>query len=157
MNKLLRLIIILAIISISSPAKSEEITGYVVKVIDGDTVKVLSKDGTMTTIRLAEIDAPEKKQDYGMMAKIELYTIVYGKRVTVDAKTIDIYGRAVGRIICDGVDVNAEMVRNGSAWVYRQYSHDKRLIELEEKAKMERKGLWADPAIEPWVWRKNKR
>ena len=45
------------------------------------------------------------------------------------------YGRTVGRVYVGGVDVNAEMVKQGAAWVYRKYAQDQALYRLEEQAK----------------------
>jgi micrococcal nuclease len=46
-------------------------------------------------------------------------------------------------------------VRQGMAWAFVQYLHDKRLVQLEAQARAGRVGLWADPEpVAPWVWRK---
>jgi hypothetical protein len=48
------------------------------------------------------------------------------------------------------------MIRQGQAWVYRQYLRDRSLLALEEEAKQARHGLWALPEAEqvpPWQWR----
>ena len=58
----------------------------------------------------------------------------------------------------DTIDVNAEKVRQGAAWVYRQYNHDPSLVRLEQEARDARRGLWALPEVErtpPWEWRRN--
>nr|WP_254773398.1 thermonuclease family protein [Nitrosospira sp. Nsp13] len=52
----------------------------------------------------------------------------------------DRYEGTVARIKCDGVDANAEQVKRGMAWVYRQYAKDHTLNLLEHKAKVERRG-----------------
>ena len=44
---------------------AETITGQVVGVADGDTITVLDADKVQHKIRLAGIDAPEKKQAFG--------------------------------------------------------------------------------------------
>jgi endonuclease YncB( thermonuclease family) len=49
--------------------------------------------------------------------------------------TTDRYGRIVGRVYVDGLDVNRELVAQGFAWVYRKYSDDAELLEVEAKAK----------------------
>ncbi len=66
--------------------------------------------------------------------------------------------------VCDGVDVNLEQVREGSAWVYTQYlrelpAEDRKLyLEAERQAKSERRGLWRDSEPEPpWQWRRELR
>ena len=58
------------------------------------------------------------------------------------------------------VDVNAEMVRRGAAWVYRRQSRDPALLRLEEEARAARRGLWALPEAQrmpAWEWRAAKR
>jgi endonuclease YncB( thermonuclease family) len=46
-----------------------------IKVVDGDTVKAFYKD-EMIKIRLAEIDAPETRQDFGYQSKKCLKQII---------------------------------------------------------------------------------
>jgi len=68
----------------------------------------------------------------------------------------DRYGRTVGRVYVGSVDVNAKMIRQGAAWVYRQYAKDQSLYRLEEQAKAAKRGLWGLPETErcaPWDWR----
>ena len=56
------------------------------------------------------------------------------------------------------MDVNAQMVREGMAWVYRQYAKDRGLYELERQAQASRRGLWVDPEpVPPWEYRRSKR
>ena len=45
----------------------------------------------------------------------------------------DRYGRVIGTVYLGNVDVNAQMVREGMAWVYRQYAKDRGLYELERR------------------------
>ncbi len=72
--------------------------------------------------------------------------------------TIDRYGRIVGRVYVDDIDVNRELVATGFAWVYRRYSNDAELLELEAEAKQKGLGLWADPnPIPTWEWRRERR
>ncbi|MBE2202759.1 MAG: thermonuclease family protein, partial [Chthoniobacterales bacterium] len=50
------------------------------------------------------------------------------------------------------------LVEQGATWVYRQYSHDQRLLRLEEQARTARRGLWGLPdPIAPWDWRKSRK
>ena len=69
----------------------------------------------------------------------------------------DRYGRTVGRVYVGNIDVNADMVRQGAAWVYRQFAKDASLYRLESEAKAARRGLWGLPEAAncpPWDWRK---
>ncbi len=52
----------------------------------------------------------------------------------------DRYGRLVANLYVDGKWVNAEMVRSGSAWVYRQYAKTPELFKLEAEAKADKRG-----------------
>ena len=105
-------------------------------------------------MRLVEIDAPEKSQAYGQRSKQSLSDLVFGKQVRVEQQDRDRYGRVVGRVYAGGLDVNAEQVKRGMAWVYRKYACDQTLIALEHEAKNAKRGPWADPyAIPPWEYR----
>ena len=54
--------------------------------------------------------------------------------------------------------INLEMVQDGLAWHYKQYSKSKELAEAEDEARKEKKGLWADKEpMPPWEFRKMKR
>ena len=47
-------------------ASADSLTGKVVKIRDGDTLYVLDANHKQHKIRLAGIDAPERKQAYGL-------------------------------------------------------------------------------------------
>jgi hypothetical protein len=84
--------------------------------------------------------------------------LTFGKQARVVEVDRDRYGRLVGRVYVDGLDVNAEMVRQGHAWVYRKYATDSELYALEREAREQRRGLWAsDGNIPPWQWRAGQR
>lgn len=138
------------------------ITGKVIRVTDGDTITVKSSFGK-EKIRLAQIDAPETShfgsipQPFGKESSAFLRHLVSNKNVRVDVEAIDQYGRNVGTVFIDGTNVNREMVKNGYAWVYRQYAHDESLLELEKSARAGRMGLWMlDNPIYPPDFRKHK-
>lgn len=143
--------------TIGSAAAAETIIGKVVGVHDGDTLTLLDDSKTQIKVRLAEIDAPESHQPYGNRAKQELSGLAFGRPAVVQVQDIDRYGRTVGRVTVDGVDVNAEMVRRGAAWVYLKYAKDQSLFTIEQQARDAKAGLWALPEADrmpPWEWRK---
>ncbi len=80
------------------------------------------------------IDTPERRQPYGNRAKQTLSDLTFKKPVAVKFVDIDRYQRIVGRIYVDNLDVSAEMVRVGAAWVYRKYAKDQSLYKLEDEA-----------------------
>ncbi|MCO6428234.1 MAG: thermonuclease family protein [Nitrosomonas communis] len=137
-------------------AAAQEHIGRVVGVSDGDTITILDDRKQQIKVRLAEIDTPESAQPYGTRAKQELSRLVHGKTVIVKVRDIDRYGRTVGRVYADDIDVNAEMVRLGAAWVYRKYANDQNLYDLEKQARQNGAGLWGLPEaqqVPPWEWR----
>lgn len=126
-------------------------------VADGDTLYA-NVDGHSIRIRLAQIDAPEKAQAFGRRSEQSLRELVGKKQVELTWKSLDRYGRPIAQASVDGLDVNAEQVRRGFAWVFRRYSKDTALLALESQAKAARLGLWADPhPIAPWEWRGGER
>jgi endonuclease YncB( thermonuclease family) len=154
----MRLSLYLLLLLASFLASAETIyQGTVVRIVDGDTL-VLLVDQQQLKIRLADIDTPERKQPFGTKAKQALSDLAFGKQARVVEVTVDRYGRIVGRVYVDGIDVNRELVAQGYAWVYRKYSNDAELLRLEVEAKQMGLGLWADPdPIPPWEWRRGRR
>jgi endonuclease YncB( thermonuclease family) len=77
--------------------------------------------------------------------------------VKVIPNGVDRYGRTIGTLYVDGVNINLSEVRKGYAWHYKKYSSDEGLAKAEELAKKEKKGLWAGKEqMAPWEWRKLK-
>ena len=149
-------LVVLASFLLLSPAVAAELLGRVIGLSDGDTMTVLTAERRQVRVRLGEIDTPESRQPYGTRAQQVLSGMVFGKEVRVVVQDTDRYGRSVGRVFQGPLDVNAEMVREGAAWVYRRYSRDAALLQLEAEARSARRGLWALPEAErtpPWEWR----
>ena len=129
-----------------------------VGITDGDTIKVL-RAGRAETVRLEGVDAPEKRQAYGERARRFAADLSFDQTVVVRATGRDRNGRLLGEVVLpDGRSLNQELVRAGYAWWFRKYSRDARLARLEEEARQDRRGLWADHAPEPpWEYRVNGR
>jgi micrococcal nuclease len=144
----------------AATAAQQEFTGRIVAVTDGDTVKLLTPEHEQIRIRLAEIDAPEKRQPYGAKAKAELSGLCFGKTVRAAYVNTDRYGRTVAHLYVENLDINADMIRRGAAWAYRKYLHDPSLLALEAQARNAGRGLWSlppDQRIPPWDWRQQHR
>ncbi|MES2103917.1 MAG: thermonuclease family protein [Pseudomonadota bacterium] len=112
-------ILLIAALLLPLPSFADKVIG----VADGDTLTVLHA-GKPLKIRLADIDAPEKKQAFGQVSKQSLSDMCFGKDATYQKRTVDRYGRIVARVTCAGVDVNREQVDKGLAWVYPRYNRD---------------------------------
>lgn len=136
--------------------------GYVVRVLDGDSLRVQKRGGRIVEVRLYGIDCPEWGQSYGNKAKKFLKKKVYHKNVTVEPKDIDRYGRTVALVFsADGL-VNRELVTAGLAWMYPRYCQQQPLCSdlkrIQQRAKKRTRGLWREKhPVSPWYWKWKKR
>ncbi|WP_136796214.1 thermonuclease family protein [Desulfosediminicola ganghwensis] len=156
-------LLIFCLLLFALPASSQtSIQGKVVSVADGDTITVLDKSNRQHKIRLYGIDTPEKRQAFGQSAKKYTASLTAGKAVKVIAYDTDRYGRTVGVVMVDGINVNRAIIKAGYAWQYRKYCKEsfcKDWLQLEREARVSMRGLWdfsGDP-VPPWEWRKGKR
>ena len=139
------------------------VDALVIGVADGDTVTVLGDfSGTreQKRLRLTEIDTPERGQPWSARARQALANKVFQRQVRIASEGEDRYGRLLGRIYFGDRDINREMILEGHAWVYRQYSSDIFLLEDERLARERKAGLWSLPDAErvpPWEWRRGGR
>ena len=131
----------------------------VVSVYDGDTLTVLV-DRKPVKVRLAEIDAPELRQAFGIASRDSLRALCAGQVAEVTQTGWDERNqRPVARVTCRETDVATHLVRNGMAWVWPRYApSDSPLFLIQTNAKAAGRGLWVEPnPIEPWEWRKAQR
>jgi micrococcal nuclease len=150
------------ILALAAPALAAKphytFSGQVVKVVDGDTLTVLDKTHAQHRIRLAGIDAPERGQAFGTMAREALAAKLFRREVRVEVIDADRYGREVGRVSLSHRFINAEMVREGFAWRYPQWARPGEFVAAEAEARSHRRGLWAQRnPVPPWEFRKLKR
>lgn len=140
-------------------AFSQTLTGKVIAIKDGDTVVVLDSLNNQTTLRLAEVDCPEKSQPFGKNAKQFTSNEIYLKEVKYIVTDTDRYGRSIAKIYYDNNKyLSAEIIKNGMGWHYKKYSKSVELSNLEIQAKKTKTGLWIDnEPIEPFEWRKLKK
>ena len=145
-------------VAASSRPQAADLQGSVIGISDGDTFTLLTVEKNQIKIRLAEVDAPESGQPYGNKSKQALSALIFGENVRVVVQTEDRYGRTVGRPFVGNLDVCAEMIQIGAAWVYRDYLKDRGLLRLESEAKAEKRGVWGLSEAQnmaPWEWRRS--
>lgn len=160
----LRLTIAVVLIALYGSCSAKDIQGRIVGVTDGDTVTLLTAENVRYKIRLAGIDAPEKKQDYGMASKAALSDCAYDKLAVIDGNKKDRYGRLVGKVIVGGSDCNLRQIQLGLAWHYKKYQNEQdvedrsRYAQEEYVAQSGKKGLWASKeSMPPWEFRRQKK
>lgn len=137
--------------------------GEVVAVADGDTVTVLDASKRQHRIRLAGIDAPEKRQAFGNRSRQALASMVFRQRVVVETQKVDRYGRLIGKVFIGDIDVNRALLDLGWAWHYKEYqseqSTEDRLSysKAESAARGRGVGLWQDRnPTPPWDFRRQR-
>lgn len=161
----LRTVVIAAVAVCSLPAFAQaDLTGRVIRVVDGDTVVVLDAAKQQFKIRMQGIDAPESGQAFGKVSRQMLADMIAGHTVQVRSNASDLYGRMLGVIMLNGNDINLQMVVKGGAWHYKRYERDQRptdrllYSQAEISARSTRAGLWRDASpTPPWDFRKTAR
>lgn len=148
-------------ISIAALPTQASVVGRVVAIADGDTLTVLDSNKRQHKVRLQGIDAPERRQAFGVRARQHLSDLVFNKNVEVRVDKKDRYGRSVSVVMLDGTDINLAMIQAGFAWHYKQYEREQSdaervaYAEAEENARKAKKGLWTDAApTPPWEYRR---
>ena len=133
---------------------TEELTGKVVTVIDGNTVEIATVENETYKILLHGIDCPELEQDYGDKAKKHLEKLLLNKSVSVQIQGKDRLGNRLGVIIIEGEDPRHLLLEEGLAWT----SERNPIADLEvikEKAREKGKGLWKEEnPTAPWTFRR---
>jgi micrococcal nuclease len=139
----------------------------VVRVVDGDTLRVRDRSGRETAIRLIGIDAPEMRspddvgpQFFAREATDYAARRVAGQRVLVrldGTRSRDRYDRLLAYVwISDTESLNHALVRDGYAYADRRFRHTYAALyeQTENEARKKRRGLWKDvtPAQMP-AWR----
>ncbi len=142
------------------------ICGVVINsVYDGDTIRV-NCNGQIKKIRFACIDAPEKKQAFGIESRDFLRELLASgnNKVKVDFTGSVTYDRFVAELwVNRGLDwelVQSLQASQGMVYGYERYKNDCRnwdaIVSTQSQAKAQRLGVHADPnSIKPWEWRKS--
>lgn len=130
------------------------------RVVDGDSIRIPTANGQEVDIRLASIDAPESQQAFGQEAAAYLESLTQGRELIGWRTGTDRYERLLTFVFVEQPDgelfeINAQMIRAGYAWHYRQYSSNPVLDSFEREAQTARIGLWnsAEQPVPPWEFR----
>ncbi len=151
------------VLSLWAPAAMAwTLTGRVVAIVSGDTIKVRDERQVQHTVRLAGIDAPEKFQQYGQRSLDSLRELVFQRNVAVEIPGQDRSAPRVGKVLLEGRDMNLEQLYLGAAWYNKAPSltpEDRQAYaEAEADARVRRAGLWRDTKpIPPWEYRAGRR
>lgn len=131
-------------------------------VVDGDTLEILGE-----RVRMEGIDTPESSQlcmkpdgsrwRCGQKAAMALDQMIGNANVRCESTTRGRYGRLIATCFLhrSGKNLNQQMIQNGWAMAYRQYST--RYAPEENEARAAGRNIWSGPFVPPWDWRKGGR
>lgn len=174
-RRLIRLAQGLVLLLATGVALADPLTGKVVGVLDGDTIRVLDSGNREHLVRIGGIDAPERGQAFAQRSRQHLSWLVFDRDVEVFPRKHDRYRRIVGKLMVAApdclrpdcaktLDAGLAQVAAGFAWWYRHYAKEQsaddaiRYRDAEADARTRRLGLWADAEpLAPWDWRKQQR
>lgn len=137
-------------------ASSVREAAKVLKVVDGDTIKILINNKE-ETVRLIGIDAPEMEDEnksaqcFGKEASAKAKKILIGKSITLESDSTqgerDEYGRLLRYVFLDSLSFNKFMIKDGYAYEYtfkgNFYRYQSEFIQAEKEARKNKMGLWS--------------
>lgn len=136
----------------AADSADEIIRAKAVSIVDGDSISVVINQ-ELVRVRLAGVDAPEGNQPFAIDSKQSLHDLCFWVEAELSSISKDYYGRMLAKVKCNGVNVNAQQVRRGMAWVADQSVGDRELVQLQEEAQAAKRGLWSyDSPVPPWEW-----
>lgn len=169
--KFRHLALLLLLLAGLSPAQAKpgrhppfETTGTVIKIPDGDTIRLDTSDHGVLDVRLSGADTPEKGQAYWKAARGYLRSLVAGQTTTVWCYKRDRYDREVCHVRVGSRDLGEALIAEGYAWYPLQFSGELTLKQRQsyqlaaEQARVRKTGIWQEPdPMPPWECRKYKR
>jgi micrococcal nuclease len=151
---LLAAVVVLVLQLRSHPRATAFGRAQVVRVVDGDTIRV-RLDGRTERVRYIGVDTPESVkpgtpvQCYAKRAAAANAALVAGRRVRLvgDVEQRDRYGRLLAYVYRepDGAFVNARLVRDGYArtlTIAPNVAHAHQFAQLAQTARQSGRGLW---------------
>jgi endonuclease YncB( thermonuclease family) len=132
--------------------------GTVKRVIDADTFVVCPRQAPCLKVRLAGIDAPERRQPGGAAATMAVAHFL-DQPVVVVPKDVGPYGRTVADVVTlkRGIWINATLVCSGFAWAApAEYNPSQTIVRCQQQAQRAKLGLWGLSLMKkrPWLWRR---
>ena len=135
--------------------KPAGVAGTVTRVTDGDTLWFMPVGKQPVAVRLRDIDAPEICQEWGAQAQRALSDLALNKPAMLQAYGHDSFGRTVGVVFVDDINLGQQMVEDGNAWSLRTRNDHGPLVKQERMAKALARGFHTQAGkMMPWDFRK---
>jgi len=139
----------------AAPTAALSVQGLVSRVTDGDSLWLTPAGQPPIVVRLRDIDAPESCQPWGAEARQALSELALNKVATLHIAGRDSYGRTLGVLMIDELNVGRHLVENGHAWSIRSRWDQGPLVKQEKMARALSRGLHGTPgALQPKEFRR---
>ncbi len=150
-------ILVLAFTFFGAVQASDEVSGKVVKVVDGNTFHLEIEEDEYLVVKLCGVDAPEIAQAYGEDALAFASQALLNKKVTVTITSRDRLGNYLGVVrIGKKKILNELLLEEGLGWRMEQCSDYPDWDQIMETSKIQGKGLWSQESpTPPWEYRRN--
>jgi micrococcal nuclease len=110
----------LIVLNATNQDNGVELVGNVTHVVDGDTLDING-----VRVRLSLVDTPERGQPEFKEAKVFVNKLCLGKKAELDIddgqRRGDRYGREIGVVYCDGLNINEKLMENKLAKILTEY------------------------------------
>lgn len=156
LNKSFSLLVLSFLLLVSTSFQKQKEFLEIARFVDGDTFWVKQANGTDEKIRLIGVNTPEARNTgrtqveyFGKEASAYVKNYLTGKKVRLeyDVQRLDRYQRTLAYVYLeDGTFLNAHLVEKGYATVATyppNVKYASKFQELEKKARLGEKGLWA--------------
>ena len=114
----------------------------VVRVIDGDTFVLNGGD----KVRLIYVNTPEKREELGAEAKAFARKMLDGRKVRIEGRKRDAYGRLLADVYVKGKSFAVEITRAGLAhlFIIPPFDRDKTaaILAAQKEARDANRGIW---------------
>ena len=154
MNRIAAALLMVLALPLSSRAELQP--GRVLSISNAQQLLV-ELDGQGRAVRLACLQAPRRSQTpWSKRAWDTINALVQvGDPVVFELRSRDVYGRLVGRLMIDGRDLGAALIRQGAVVAWDGFlgrCDDLDYSALEQEAASAQLGVWsAEPPLErPW-------
>lgn len=136
-------LVLAALVAQAGPASAEKFTGVVTRVIDGDTLIVRYLEQHVS-VQLEGVDAPERGEPYARRSAASLARLCSHRPARVESERSDPFGRVLGEVMCNGVNVNEEQLRQGMGRLDASSESRADWRKLQREARSARRGIWSD-------------
>lgn len=154
MKKLLLPLFFLGLFAVGTQAQVR-LAAKVVEVLDGRTLVLDTSAGRMTA-RLQYIETPEPEQSLHITVRDHLSSLTSGRTIEFTPGRI-VERITIGKAMLGGVDLSAQLIRDGAAWhepaaTSGQPSHEAaEYANNQELARTEKRGVWSVADLKtPW-------